>query len=185
MKLSFPLWMRTIAVTLLTALIYYFAGYRLVYSLIIHSAKEDASFAISHKQALVKELQLTAAEYPMLKWTDKDKEFTFNDQLYDIVSIQQTDGKYVLHVYADKNETGWVNAMDSFIKGVFSTHSGKGMDNAESLTTAFQKEYAPTGHVKVDHMPETKTVQYSDTERHTSTQLKKPIWHPPACCILF
>ncbi|HXB13832.1 MAG TPA: hypothetical protein VNZ45_17720 [Bacteroidia bacterium] len=185
MKINMPLWMRTIAVTLLIAMLYYFAGYRLVYSLIIHGAKEDAAFAIGHKQALVKELELTASEYSMLKWTDKDKEFTFNDQLYDIVSIQQTDGKYIMQVYADKNETGWVNAMNTFIKGAFSTHSGKGMDNAESLSSAFQKEYTPTGHIRVGHVPETKTVQYSDTERHSSTQLKKPIWHPPACCILF
>ncbi len=181
MKINFPLWMRSVAVTLLIAMLFYFAGYRLVYSIIIHGAKEDASFAISHKQALVKELELTASEYSLLKWTEKDKEFSFNDQLYDIVSIQQTDGKYIIQVYADKNETGWVNAMNTFIKGVFSTHQGKGMDNAESLSSAFQKEYTPTGHMKLDHVPETKTVQYSDTERHISTQLKKPIWHPPAC----
>jgi len=181
MKLRFPLWMRTIAVTLLIALIYYFAGYRLVYSLIIHGAKEDASFAIEHKQGIIKELDFSSAEYALLKWTDKDKEFSLNDQLFDIISIQQIGGKYILQVYADKNETRWVKALNTFIKGIFPTHPGKGMDNAETLSSALQKEYTPPGHVRVGLVPETKTVQYADTQSHTSTQVKKPIWHPPAC----
>src|SRR5579859_4035111 len=98
-----PIWVRTVAITLCIAMVYYFAGYRLVYSFVMHSAKAEASFAIQHNGAITT-ITLSDKEFANLNWTDKNKEFSTNGQLYDLVSITKSGNVHILQVYDDKNE---------------------------------------------------------------------------------
>ncbi len=173
-------WIRAVAVTLLIAMVYYFAGYRIVYSIVMHGAKDDAAFAIKHHGTLTK-LTITGAEYTNLSWTEKNKEFTYNEQRYDLVGVQKSGDSVVLTVYNDKNETHWAKAMNDFVKELFPSEKSKNTDPAEGFMSAFQKEYTPLEKVKIGYAPETTKVFY-DTERSTRIPLLiiKPIWHPPA-----
>ena len=173
-------WIRAVAVTLLIAMVYYFAGYRIVYSIVMHGAKEDAAFAIKHHGTLGK-LTISAAEYANLGWTEKNKEFTYNEQRYDLVSMQKSGDSVVLTVYNDKNETRWGKAMNDFVKELFPSEKSKNTDPAEGFMSAFQKEYTPLEKIKIGYAPETTKVFY-DTERSSRIPLliSKPIWHPPA-----
>ena len=173
-------WIRTVAVALLIAMVYYFAGYRIVYSIVMTGAKEDAAFAIKHHGALNR-LTMSCKEYAGLSWTEKNKEFTYNGQLFDMVSMQKSGDSVILTVYNDKNETRWAKAMNDFVKELFPSEKNKNTDPAEGFMSAFQKEYTPLEKVKIGYAPETTKVFY-DTERSTRIPLLliKPIWHPPA-----
>lgn len=173
-------WIRAVAVTLLIAMVYYFAGYRIVYSVVMHGAKEDAAFAIKHHGTL-NSITLSAAEYTTLNWTEKNKEFMYNGHLYDCIAIEKYGDSVVLKVYDDKNETRWAKAMNDFVKVLFPTGKSQNTDPAEGFMSAFQKEYTPLEKIKVGYAPETTKVFY-DTQRSTRIPLllSKPIWHPPA-----
>lgn len=176
-----PTWIRSVAVTLLIALVYYFAGYRLVYSFIMHSAKKEASFAMRHN-AKFSDMALSASEYANIKWTDKGKEFVLKGQLYDVVSIQKSGSTYILKVYQDRNETRWAKAMNDVVKFLFPAPHSKKNSCAEGLLSAFQKEYTPLQKVEVGFMPEVKNICYPERGQAFSRLLIKPIWHPPATC---
>lgn len=177
-----PIWIRTIAVTLVIAMVYYFAGYKLVYSFVMHNAKAEASFAIKHNGSIVN-MTLSDKEYANLGWTDKNKEFSLNGQLYDLVSITKSGNSYILQVYNDKNETRWAKAMNDFVKFLFPDNHGKKPMHAEGLLSAFQKEYTPLQKVTVVYTPETKNSSHIvNGDICPSTLLIKPIWHPPASC---
>jgi hypothetical protein len=172
-------WVRAMAITLLIAMVYYFAGYRIVYSIVMHDAKEDAAFAMKH-HGTFSSIILTAKEYSKLSWTEKGKEFNYNGQLYDMVSVEKSGDSYTLKVYEDKNETHWAKAMNDFVKFIFPSDQNQKQDPAEGFISAFQKEYTPLEKVKIGYAPETTKVIY-DTNRctHSSLLLIKPIWHPP------
>lgn len=177
-----PIWVRTIAITLCIAMVYYFAGYRLVYSFIMNNAKREAAFAIQHNGTITG-MTLSAAEFNNLKWTDKNKEFLLNGQLFDLVSMEKTGNSYILKVYDDKNETRWAKTMHDFVKFLFPTDPSKKPIHAEGMLSAFQKEYTPLQKVTVPYMPEMKnTCCCVNNETGDSTLLIKPIWHPPYCC---
>lgn len=172
--------LRTMAVSMTIAMLYYFAGYRIVYSFVIHDAKEDADFAIHHEAPLTK-MTFSVSEYNELKWTEKGKEFSLNKQFYDVVSIQKSGNTYTMEVYSDENETRWVEAMNDFINFIFRTDTNK-TNHAESLLSAFQKEYTLLSKIKVAYIPDTKNIFYSYNSTSYSVLLIKPIWHPPASC---
>jgi hypothetical protein len=177
-----PIWVRTVAITLCIAMVYYFAGYRLVYSFVMHSAKAEASFAIQHNGTITKMI-LSDKEFASLSWTDKNKEFYINGQLFDLVSLTKCGNSYILQVYDDKNETRWAKAMNDFVKFLFPGDHGKKPVHAEGLLSAFQKEYTPLQKITVAYAPETTNSSYKpDSKICLSALLIKPIWHPPASC---
>lgn len=181
MGIKIPLWIRTMAITLLIAMVYYFAGYRLVYSFVIHGAKQEASFAIHHNAAF-SDMAFTASEYDNIKWTEKGKEFSLKGQLYDVVNIVKSGDTYLVKVYQDKNETRWAKAMNDVAKLLFPSPHSKKNSCAEGMLSAFQKEYTPLQKVEVGFMPEAKNICYPERAQAPSSLLIKPIWHPPATC---
>jgi hypothetical protein len=176
----FPILLRTVAVTLLIAMVYYFAGYRLVYSFVMHSAKEEAAFAIHH-DGVITSMTLSAEEYANIKWTEKNKEFAQNGMLYDIVNLSRVGASYMINVYTDKNETHWVKAMNDFVKCLFpGSHTSP--NHAEALLSAFQKEYTPHQNIKIAYTPVIVIgVHYQSGQKCPVSIAIKPIWHPPAC----
>lgn len=162
-------------------MVYYFAGYRLVYFMLMHGAKAKAAFAIKDKSTSLQAVSFTVAEYNELQWTEKNKEFSFHGQLYDIVQILKTGDKYTLKVYADKNETKWAKALNDFVKQVFPA-ADKNSKNAESMMSAFQKEYMPMGKLNINVQTETGNVYLSSDNMPVTANMNADIWHPPAFC---
>lgn len=179
MRRSFTIWVRTMAITLVIAMIYYFAGYKLVYSFVIHGAKQEASFAIRHNAAL-SDITMSESAYNHIKWTDKGKEFSLKGELYDVVNIQKSGDTYILKVYMDKNETRWAKAMHDVVKFLFPSPNSQKNNCAEGLLSAFQKEYTPLQKVEIGFIPEIKDIYYPERTAAPSRLLVKPVWHPPA-----
>jgi len=179
MQTNLTVWIRTVAVALLLAMMYYFAGYRIVYSLVMHDAKHEAAFAMKSEGSLTN-ITLSAKEYAGIKWTEKGKEFSYNGSLYDLVSSQKNGNLVVLHVYCDRNETRWAKAMNDFVKYLFPSPAAKQIP-AEGFLSAFQKEYTPMQKANVVYYPSTSEIVFNtDVNNQPSALLLKPIWHPPS-----
>ena len=174
------IWVRTIAFTMLFALTYYFAGYRLVYFVITSDAKSEAFSAMKNKNTVLEKLELDQTAYSKLKWTEAKKEFSYNGQLYDMVSVSKIGNTYSVLVYADRNETQWVKALDNFMKELFPSDKTKSDKNVESITSAFQKEYVPLNKLGIAPPDATYTIQYCNTVDIYTIPARAAIWHPPA-----
>jgi hypothetical protein len=166
---------------MLFAMVYYFAGYRLVYFLITSEAKYTASAIIKSKSTKLENLQLNTTEFSKLTWTEENKEFVYNGQLYDIVGLTKINNTYSIKAYCDKNETQWVKALHNFVKQLFPAN-GKNNRNVESILTAFQKEYLPLQKTPGITPDVICIKQYSQTQIIKSVCPDKGIWHPPSCC---
>jgi hypothetical protein len=170
---KFSIFFRATAITLLTAVVFYLVGFRVVYSIIVHEAKQDASTAISNHEN-IKEITLSAGEYNALQWTEKSKEFTLNKELFDIVSVQKAGDSYILKVYTDKNETEWVDVMNDFGKWVFSL--------IQNMLNTFEKGYNMVQKVRIAYTPKEDTVKYHHIVDSIHSLSKDSLWHPPASC---
>lgn len=174
-------WIRVVTAAMLVTMVYYFAGYRLVYFMLMHGAKADAAFVMQSKVASLQTISFTAKEYNALQWTDKNKEFSWHEQLYDIASVSKSGNNYVLKVYADKNETMWAKALNNFVKEVFPA-TEKSSKSAENLMSAFQKEYMPVEKLNLGmHAPLLLIYPLSDS-KPVVENMNADIWHPPALC---
>ena len=176
-----PIWIRTVAATLLFAMVYYFAGYRLIYFMITADARYEASLAMKNKETVLEKITFPQSEYNKLKWAEGNKEFVSNGQLYDVVSITKSNNEYVAEVYCDKNETQWVKALHNFVKQLFPSNN-KSDKHTESIITAFQKEYIPLNVVHTATPDVTYVKQYLHTVNSSSRYPDKGIWHPPSGC---
>jgi hypothetical protein len=176
-----PIWIRTVALTMLLAMVYYFAGYRIVYFMLTKDAKSFASAEIKNKNTRKETLVLSKAEFANAKWTEENKEFSFNGQLYDIISISKTADKYIVLAYADKNETQLVRALNDFVKQLFPADNSKKNKNAESVIVALQNEYLPLNAIKILIPDATQVVYHQQALNGESSCCHLSTWRPPSC----
>jgi hypothetical protein len=180
-KPSTAVYVRAIAFIMLIAMFHYVAGYRLMYSLGILYSKEEAKECMVEKSNIQK-LTLSASDYNSLKWTEDNKEFSYNNGMYDVISIQKSGDSFIIKVFADDKETGWVSALHSYEKDFFHPdQSTKGAKSAEDVMSSFQKDCTPASGFKI-------TVFASGLSKPSvacisghSLQVSDNIWHPPTC----
>jgi len=162
---------------------HYVAGYRLMYSLGILYSKEEAKSYISEKNNTLQKLTLTASDYNSLKWSEENKEFSFNNQMYDVTGIQKAGDNYILTVYTDDKETGWVSSLHNFEKQLFHPdQSAKGAKSAENIMSSFQKDCTPASDFKINIFAFTGLFQPEAAVQQHPLQVSDNIWHPPAGC---
>jgi hypothetical protein len=174
--------MRYVSIVIISAMFYCFSGYRAVYLFFIKGAQANAEYSI--KNGIGNNLLLTfnSAEYTSINWKEKGKEFLYQEQLFDVAGIQKSGNNYILQVYSDVNETRWIKALNEYVKEIFSPRRSEGMNHAESLFTAFQKEYPPLSGLKIIRCTEQEEISHPVFKGHESFIPVKPVWHPPACC---
>ena len=179
-KLRYPKYVRVMAFVMLIAIFHYVAGYRLLYSLGILYAKEEAKECLMNKPDKMKKLTISAFDYANLKWSDEHKEFSYNNEMYDVATIQKLNADYIITVYQDDNETGVVLSFHNFEKELFHPdQSSKGAKSAEDLMSSFQKEFMPSSDFRINMFAIDRLLQpISDVSRH-SQQVPGNIWHPP------
>ncbi|HWY99058.1 MAG TPA: hypothetical protein VNY36_08240, partial [Bacteroidia bacterium] len=151
-----------------------------VYFVITSDAKSEAFSAMKNKNTVLEKLELDKTAYSNIKWTEGHKEFSYNGQLYDMVSVAKIGAIYSVLVYADKNETQWVKALDNFMKELFPSDNTKANKNVESITSALQKEYLPLNKLSIVPPDATYTIRYSNTLNIYKIPATAAIWHPPA-----
>jgi hypothetical protein len=183
MKLGFSIYVRATAMVMLFAMLHYTVGYRLMYSLGILYAKDGAKECIVDKKATTQQLILSASDYSSLKWTERGKEFSLNNEMYDIVSVEKSGDDYVVTVYSDIKETGWVASLHSYEKELFHPdQTTKGTKSAEDVMSSFQKEYSPASEFKLNVFASVGLNQPISAVQLQPLQISNSIWHPPTVC---
>ena len=150
-KLRFPVYVRVMAIVLLIAMFHYVAGYRLMYSLGILYSKEEAKECMVQKSSNIQKLTLSTAEYNSLKWSEANKEFSYSNEMYDVVGIQKSGVNYIITVYADNDEMEWLTAFHDLEKEIFHPdQNSKGAKSAEDVMSSFQKECTTVSEFKIN-----------------------------------
>jgi len=176
-------YVRVMAMVLLFAMVHYVAGYRLMYSLGILYTKEQAKECMTEKNDNIKKITFSTSDYNSLKWTEENKEFSFNNQMYDVVSIQKLGTCYVLTVYADDPETELITAFHNFEKEIFHPdQSNKGTKSAEDIMSSFQKECTAISGWKINIFTVGLLQPTLVVPQQYSLQFSDSIWHPPSIC---
>lgn len=183
MKSRVPVYVRATAVVMLFAMFHYMVGYRLIYSLGIIYAKEEAKECMVEKNTGTQKLTLSASDYNSLKWTEKGKEFSFNNEMYDVVNIQKSGDNYSITVYTDKTETGWVASFHNYEKELFHPdQTTKGTKSAEDIMSSFQKDYTPATEFNIPIFFSAGLIQPAIAVQQHPLQVPNTIWHPPTIC---
>lgn len=181
-KLRYPLYVRAIAFIMLFAMFHYIAGYRLLYSIGIYYTKNEAKECIVEKNNL-KKLTFSMKEYNSLKWSEKGKEFEYNNQMYDIAAIQKTGNIYTVTSYADDPETEMITAFHHFESELFHPdQANKSAKSAEDILSAFQKDCTPASGFQITLAAPTRLLSpVIAAEPHLLQAIHNSIWHPPTC----
>lgn len=167
---------------LLFAMFHYVAGYRLLYSLGIIYSKMQAKECMADKTG-IKKITFSASGYNTLKWTQKNKEFSFHKQMYDVMEIQKTGNNYVMAVYADNPETKLVAALHQYENELFHPdQSTKSSKSAEDIMSSFQKEYLATSDFKIHLFAFNQLFLFNRDVQQHHVQIPDNIWHPPLGC---
>ena len=171
---------RAIAFVMLIAMFHYVAGYRLMYSLGILFAKQEAKECMVEKKAETQKITLTASEYQSLQWTEDNKEFSLNNEMYDVVSIQKSGDSYIINVYSDDKETQWTANYHDFEKQIYhSDQSSKSNKSAEEVMSSFQKEFTPPSQFVISNLQFTVIKTPAVAFEQHSLSLPDNIFHPP------
>jgi len=182
-KPRYSIVVRTIAMAMLFAMFHYMVGYRLIYSLGVLHAKEEAKESIGEKGNNIKTLTLTASEFDSLKWTEKGKEFVYNNDMYDMAGIQRSGDNYTITVFCDVDETNWVASLHNYEKEFFHPdQSAKGTKSAESIMSSFQKDFTPPTEFKVPFFSSKGPSQPIFAVQQHILKISTSIWHPPVNC---
>lgn len=182
-KSRFPVHVRGIALVLLFAMFHYVAGYRLLYSLGILYTKDEAKTSMVEKSN-AKKITFSAKDYNSLKWTEEKKEFSFQNQMYDVVNVQKTGDIYTITAFADDPETELINAFHNFESELFhSDQSNNNAKSAENIMSSFQKEFTTAlSEFKINMYATIKPFQNKVVIQHLPLQIANIIWHPPTAC---
>lgn len=182
-KLACPVSVRTLAFILLFAMFHYVAGYSLLYSLGVIYTKNEAKECIAENNN-IKKLVLSAPDYISLKWTEKNKEFSFHNEMYDAVAIQKTGNLYIVTAYADDPETELISALHHFENELFHPdQTNKTSKSAEDILSSFQKDCTPPSGLSIHFIPlHGNTYSLINARQKHPLEVFKTIWHPPASC---
>jgi|SRR6185312_5027247 len=182
-KLTYPMPVRAIAFIMLFAMFHYVAGYRLLYSLGVIYTKNEAKECVAEKSN-IKKLILSASDYSSLKWTEEHKEFSFQNEMYDVVDIQKAGNLYAVTAYPDDPETEIASALHHFENELFHPdQTNKTSKSAEDILSSFQKDCTPPLDFNMYLVASAgnNNLIIDNRQRH-SLEVFKAIWHPPAFC---
>ncbi len=177
--------MKKIAAIFLSFLfLIYLGGIQVMYWVKIDGAKKDASAFLNNnkfKKNSDTKLLFTTAQYNSLGWSDNNKEFTYNCQLYDVSEIKYVAGGVEVQCYADNAETEVVNAFHNFIDHLLSSQSRSGSSDNDMISKII-KEYVS---IKITPIPDSfcfNIIPFASKAKLYTFSLPASIWHPPASC---
>jgi hypothetical protein len=175
---------RIAAIFLTLTFVLYLGGMQLMYWVKIDNAKRDATATIlrhSAKAVDTKDFSFTTSQYNSLSWLDKNKEFIFDGQHYDIAGIEYLSGSIKVSCYNDNEETEIANAFQKFSNKLFSTHQQSNSSDNDVLSK-ITKEYLPLNPVLVQPKIEKSISIITKENTPTLSLLTADIWHPPSIC---
>jgi hypothetical protein len=132
-------------ITLIFIFTLYFCGVELLYSVKLNKVKsESAALITSHKVPLDNSslFSFTAGQYNQLNWSERNKEFTYKGNHYDIINLAFYTDEIVVTCYDDSKETSLADAFANYVKQMF-TQQQKGDDRTNDVAGKICKEYFP------------------------------------------
>ena len=114
---------KALAALLLSIIFISQVGYYFIYTIHQHIIKEEVERELL-KHIPDASLELIIAEDfgNKIEWEEKGKEFSLNDELYDVARIEIKDGKTHLYCINDKKEK---ELLDNLVKAVNKNHDNK------------------------------------------------------------
>ncbi|MGP8214317.1 MAG: hypothetical protein ACLQQ4_02005 [Bacteroidia bacterium] len=171
------------AIFLTLTFMLYLGGLQLMYWVKIDNAKHEAAMFIGkHINASnAKDFVFTSSQYSSLEWLEKNKEFIFEGQRYDITTIEYSSSGVKVSCYSDNEETELAKEFQQLANKLFSSHQqSNGSDN--DVFSKITKEYLPLSLIFLQPRFK-KSISVITTENTPAlTSLVANIWHPPATC---
>lgn len=161
--------------------IVYLGGIQMVYWVKMSVHKEETETMIrSHEVATnsTVKFSFTSEEYGALPWSERNKEFLYQGQHYDIIGLQYCSDEIVVTCYIDKDETSLVEAFSGFVKKMFASPQHNN-DNGGSMANSLCKEYMPSDPLVAFFYERQLTSVEARCMLVNMTPYHADIWHPP------
>ncbi len=176
---------RVAALFLTLTFLLYLGGMQLMYWVKIDNAKRDATATLlrhSAKTADARDFEFSSSQYNSLNWLEKNKEFIFDGQRYDIATIEYSSNGVTISCYADNEETEIANAFHQFANKLYSNNEQSNSTNNTDVLNKITKEYLPLSLIFLQPRYEKSSPVIVTEEIPTFSSLIADIWHPPANC---
>jgi hypothetical protein len=173
---------KTTGLVLAFIFILYLGGMELLYSLRINAAKNQSESLIEkHKVPLdnTVDFSFTSEQYNTLNWSERNKEFTYNGQHYDIVSIAFYTDEIKITCYDDSKETSLINEFTGFVKRMFS-QSAKTNNTGNDIANKICKEYLPNENLNPRFFFYVITTINANCVLVNQHALIADVWRPPS-----
>lgn len=174
--------MKNITATLLTLVfILYLSGMQMMYWVKMSVHREETENMIrSHEvtKANTMKFSFSSEEYSSLSWSERNKEFLYQGQHYDIIGIQYCSDEIIVTCYIDKDETSLVDAFSGFVKKMFASPQHNN-DNGSSIANSLCKEYMPSDPLMAFFYAQQLTSIEARCMFVNMALYHADIWHPP------
>jgi hypothetical protein len=172
---------RATGIILLFVFMAYMCGIEVFYSFRINAAKKESLDLIDNQStpaSNITALSFNPEQYNNLNWLERNKEFTYNGNHYDIIGLEFYSDEIKVTCYDDSRETSLVNEFEGFMKKMFSPYQKQGSDNND-MANKLCKEYLPMQSINpllFFHVVSTIKAECVLVNSHA---LIADIWHPP------
>lgn len=175
---------RIVSIFLTLTFMLYLGGIQLLYWIRIDTARHNATVFIQEhygEQGASQQLVFTDSQYNSLQWSEKNKEFVFQGQRYDIANITHNPKGVKIDCYKDNEETDIANDFHYFTERLFNTHQNSGT-NENDVISKITKEYLPFATIVSQHdFPIEKSFIIEENYPIIVSPVSN-IWHPPTIC---
>lgn len=174
--------MRKITSVLLTlTFVLYLGGVQVMYWIKMSVCEQESQELIQKNNLSntdTKTFSFSPADYKSLAWSEKNKEFTYQGQRYDIIGMQFFSDEIIVKCYSDKDETTLIDAFSGFIKKMFSSPQHNN-DNNTDIASNIYKEYLPAELLKPSYFPRVLIFTMAKCVLVNVYAKVDDIWHPP------
>ncbi|HTA84497.1 MAG TPA: hypothetical protein VK783_16250 [Bacteroidia bacterium] len=172
---------KTTGIVFIFIFLLYICGIELLYSLKISVAKNQSASLIHNHEISIDSAILfsfTPEQYKSLNWSERNKEFTYNKQHYDIISLQFYTDEINVTCYDDSKETSLVDELTGFMKKMFSQNQ-KADDNND-IASKICKEYLPNVQLTPTYFFQVLRTINANCVLVNQHALIADVWHPPS-----
>jgi hypothetical protein len=169
------------SILLALTFVLYLGGMQVLYWVKISVHKQETATMIQHNNVAkdkTAKFSFTSTEYNSIAWSERNKEFSFQGQRYDIIGIQYCSDEVIVTCYADKDETSLADAFSGFIKKMFAAPQHNS-DSGNGMANSLCKEYMPSDPLLAFFYEQQLTSIKARCMLVNIAPYHANIWHPP------
>lgn len=132
-------YIRALSFIFLISFVFSIAGYRIIFSFvtqILHykNWKKDHKVSVS--------LIFTDTQFHNLNWHEKQKEFEYSGEFYDVIKVKRKKDLFMVECYHDKHEKNILVFLLHCIKNTMDGSAGKGANSKSKINFKFPDYFA-------------------------------------------